>query len=359
MNLSGKQSFTLVEVLITVGILSIIVGVGFLNLTGFKSKHSFDLDAENVVASIRNTQNRALLGEGGTSWGIRFVSSATGGSYEIFSGTEYAPSSVVVSDALSVSSRFYNPPSGFSKTIVFSPISGLPSNADTIVLGRSSGDDLYIISINALGRVSISYETGLVGYWAFDEGLGTEARDSSLSGNHGTLVNTPTWQSACRNGGSCLYFTNTAHVSFSSSTNIPMENSNYSIAAWIKTDSMGIRGIVGWGNYGVANQVNALRLSGTGFRHYWWANDLDGSTSSLSGVWHHVVAVFDGTNRIIYLDGVELVSDTPSGHNVPNADNLTIAKTYTTEYFEGYIDEVRIYDYGLTPTQVEQLYESY
>src|SRR3990167_9554249 len=34
---------------------------------------------------------------------------------------------------------------------------------------------------------------GLVGYWAFDEGSGTTAGDSSGNGNNGTLVNGPTW----------------------------------------------------------------------------------------------------------------------------------------------------------------------
>lgn len=40
--------------------------------------------------------------------------------------------------------------------------------------------------------VSIS-ETGLVGEWNLDEGLGTTTVDSSASGNDGTLVNGPTW----------------------------------------------------------------------------------------------------------------------------------------------------------------------
>src|SRR3990170_7060226 len=34
---------------------------------------------------------------------------------------------------------------------------------------------------------------GLVGYWAFDEGSGTTAGDSSGNGNNGTLTNGPTW----------------------------------------------------------------------------------------------------------------------------------------------------------------------
>jgi hypothetical protein len=39
----------------------------------------------------------------------------------------------------------------------------------------------------------IDQAQGLVGYWPFDEGGGTIAKDYSGNGNNGTLVNNPTW----------------------------------------------------------------------------------------------------------------------------------------------------------------------
>ena len=35
--------------------------------------------------------------------------------------------------------------------------------------------------------------SGLVGYWKFNDGTGTQAQDSSGKGNNGTLVNSPAW----------------------------------------------------------------------------------------------------------------------------------------------------------------------
>ena len=35
--------------------------------------------------------------------------------------------------------------------------------------------------------------SGLVGYWKFNDGTGTQAHDSSGKGNNGTLVNSPAW----------------------------------------------------------------------------------------------------------------------------------------------------------------------
>lgn len=358
MNISGKQSFTLVEVLITVGILSIIVGVGFLNLTGFKSKHSFDLDAENVVASIRNTQNRALLGEGGTSWGIRFVGSASGGSYQIFSGVEYAPSSVVLSDSLSASSRFYNPSDGFTKTIIFSPISGLPTHADTVVLGRSSGNDLYILSINALGRVSVSYETGLVGYWSFDEGLGTEVRDGSLYGNNGSLVNDPVWKSDCKSN-TCLEFDGIEeYITFIG----PVVGANdLTVSFWMNPDTLAAETILGTtSTYTREVQIqdsDTLEMNlGEGSVH----NYFDISSPFQTNQWQHVVVTKNTAGDVrVYLNGQDVTVGTPTISNTVDFSWNLIGSEKLNVYFDGELDEIRIYDRVLTAEQVEQLYESY
>ncbi|HEX2750159.1 MAG TPA: LamG-like jellyroll fold domain-containing protein, partial [Verrucomicrobiales bacterium] len=113
------------------------------------------------------------------------------------------------------------------------------------------------------------------------------------------------------------------------------------------------------GNYGTSRQVNALRLydSGNGFRHYWWAADLDAinlSTNFLDGNWHHVATTYDGTTRKIYLDGVQVQSDTP-GANGATAANFRIGLTYNAEYFSGTLDEVYIYNNALSAAEVQSL----
>ncbi len=49
---------------------------------------------------------------------------------------------------------------------------------------------LFVAKRQPLNLIGI---TGLVGYWKFDEGSGTVASDSSMTGNAGELINTPTW----------------------------------------------------------------------------------------------------------------------------------------------------------------------
>ncbi|WP_162910835.1 LamG-like jellyroll fold domain-containing protein [Hymenobacter oligotrophus] len=142
------------------------------------------------------------------------------------------------------------------------------------------------------------------------------------------------------------------YVSIPATATVPVGNSSYTIEAWIRPTQMGTYGIIGWGNYGTNNQVNALRLSPSGLINYWWANDLILSTGNLAGAWHHVAATFDGTTRTIYLNGVAIGSDTPTGHAVPNANNLRIGSTNNGEYFPGSIDEVRVWNVARTAAQL-------
>ncbi len=145
------------------------------------------------------------------------------------------------------------------------------------------------------------------------------------------------------------------YVSLSSSTPVPTGSSNYTIEAWFKMNGTTDGGIVGWGNYGTTNQCNALRTAnnGTAINNYWWSNDLVKNTGSLGSTWHHVAATYDGSNRCIYLDGTLLGCDQPTNHNVPNANNLRIGSTNNGEYFNGAIDEVRIWNRALCPSELQ------
>jgi len=143
------------------------------------------------------------------------------------------------------------------------------------------------------------------------------------------------------------------YVAVSNPSSIPVGNESYTIEAWFNADQMGQRGIVGWGNYGAYNQVTALRLKNDGIHHYWWALDLSATTGDISGAWHHIAATWDGTNRKLYLDGVYKNGDQPGAHNVPNASNFRIGSTNNSEYFDGKIDEIRIWNVARTQSEIQ------
>jgi hypothetical protein len=191
-----------------------------------------------------------------------------------------------------------------------------------------------------------------VGEWLLNGKQGTTATDTSKNGNDGT-INGALWGKGKIS--SALNFNGTSdYIAIPSPSNIPIGNSSYTIQAWIKPSATGTRGIVGWGNYGTSNQSNALKLEGTNqVVNYWWSNDLTATVGTIqTGTWYHVAATYDGTTRRIYWNGAIMASDTPTGHNVPDANNLTIGTINIDKYFAGVIDEVRIYDYARTPAQI-------
>ncbi|MFN0048010.1 MAG: LamG-like jellyroll fold domain-containing protein, partial [Cytophagales bacterium] len=144
---------------------------------------------------------------------------------------------------------------------------------------------------------------------------------------------------------------------------LPSGNSDYTIQAYIKPSSLGDYGIVGWGDYSPSNSTNAIRTyndGGLGILHYWYGNDIlvfsseiaAFSINLLDGAWHNVAATFDGSKRTIYVDGIAIKWDYPTGLNVTNTSNATIGVTNSTEYFKGQMDAVRIWNRALCQTEI-------
>ncbi|NRA91453.1 MAG: T9SS type A sorting domain-containing protein, partial [Psychroserpens sp.] len=70
--------------------------------------------------------------------------------------------------------------------------------------------------------------------------------------------------------------------------------------------------------------------------------------------WHQVAATYDGTNLKIYIDGVEDINEDKTAP-VDTDESFYIAaagKGTPTQHFRGNIDEVRVWDVALTPTQL-------
>ncbi len=370
---SFKQNngFTLIEMLISVAILSIITGIGVINLTNYKNRHSFELDTKNVLEATRNAENKSILGDQGTGWGIKFTSNVDNGYFEIFSGTSYATSSVVVTQYLSSASRFSNPPPGFSKTIVFGQITGVPDASQMIALKTVTGSDSSITSLGARGTLNQLPGKDLVGYWPMDEGLGTTAYDASGGGNNGTLQNSPMWQitSACKTG-QCL--------SFNGSTNsvvVPGSGSSLQTSSQIS--------VFVWVNPTSTNPGRIIQKDGTSYTRLWelgyyggirmelwhsngaaicWGGGCGGPQQALApGQWAFVGFTFDGTTITMYYNGASIGSTSfPGDIRTDGATPVTIGANWgASEIYSGLIDDARIYDRALTATEVKTLYESY
>ena len=75
--------------------------------------------------------------------------------------------------------------------------------------------------------------------------------------------------------------------------------------------------------------------------------------------WCHIIVTFDGTNLRFYLDSELVDSEVLEGNIASYENNLLVGSegwSNDTDYFDGDIDNVRLYDRALTPNEINALY---
>jgi len=241
-------------------------------------------------------------------------------------------------------------------------------------------------------QIAWDYNRGKpVGWWKFDECQGTTAYDSSGNGNNGTITiggsgsqtsaGTCTSSGAWYNGATGKYNSSLNfdgeddYVSVANDANLNFGTGDFSAAVWIKADGTTNDRVVNkWDNSittgwlfdinettGGANQPGYVRFrmkDGTNNFDY----SADGSVDDSN--WHHIAFVLDrdsSTGFKLYVDGKQIgSSQNPTAVTGSVSNNTSfgigVIPALTGSYFNGQIDDVRIYNYALTPAQVRQLY---
>jgi len=196
-------------------------------------------------------------------------------------------------------------------------------------------------------------------------GTGNTWYDLTSLNNDISLSNTTfnaTYNQLTKFEGSFEFGGTSSFGSLISGTAIPLMDSHYTIETWIQANSYGIYengGIIGWGNYGSIGEVNVLRQYGSGFANYWWGSDLTVSATNSTDYWYHLASTYDGTSRTIYLNGQSLGTDTPGlSHSVPYFNNLTVGVSNTTEFFNGRISTIKVWNKNLNSTQLLSSFNS-
>ena len=82
------------------------------------------------------------------------------------------------------------------------------------------------------------------------------------------------------------------------------------------------------------------------------------TTSMSTGVWYNYVLTFDFSSSIkAYLNGSQEATATPSGTFWQNSDTVYIGRYHAgATYFDGEMDQIRVFPSALTPDQVTEVY---
>ena len=85
-----QKSFTLVELLVIVGIMITLTAISVPAFHFFKSESELSNSAEEITNTLRLTQNKTLASEKASQWGVYFETSTQPHQYILFEGSSFA-----------------------------------------------------------------------------------------------------------------------------------------------------------------------------------------------------------------------------------------------------------------------------
>ena len=207
----------------------------------------------------------------------------------------------------------------------------------------------------------INFKDGLVGAWLFDDGNGSEAKDSSGHNLHAKFdKGSPKWVKGKFDGG--LEFDGQSQATVPD--NELMHLKAFTLTTWVNSPktsgkwqilaSKENRGVGGNRNYGIFGNINS------GVIHYSFTSggwkSFDGKTVVTDGKWHYITTTYEQPNLTLYIDGKV------DGKQVPNAVPDTPKNKFFIGgcdiggyYLTGTLDDMALFNRTLSEKEVNQL----
>ena len=205
--------------------------------------------------------------------------------------------------------------------------------------------------------------TGLVAHWAMDDGSGNTVTDSSTNANDSIINGTANWVSGKING--ALSFDGSTNFARVATFNNPPA-STMSLCGWIKTSATDEMLLSFSRNGSGNNNEGIFQILPSGKIQFWDYsntygfpyNGLGSNQTVNDDRWHLVCFVKNGTSGTYYIDGAQSGTTTASVDVTYGNADWVLGADYrdNVEYFNGLMDDVRVYNIALTPTDVASMY---
>ena len=193
-------------------------------------------------------------------------------------------------------------------------------------------------------------------------GSGTTWLDLSGQGNHSSILQagfgfdpTPIYDPA--NGGS-IGFGGVNRYAPTSMTAFPSGNAPGTLSAWAKTATIG--GSWSWiFAYGAQSASGARFLGINGSNYYFggYGNDINASGVPLD-TWFNMVGVYDGSAASMYVNGILVSGPTAKSWNTSNVSSAVGRQVSGSEYWNGNVAQVLVYDRALTAGEILQNFDA-
>jgi hypothetical protein len=219
-----------------------------------------------------------------------------------------------------------------------------------------------IIILMFAGQTYADVDPGtVVGIWLFDDEEGDIAIDSSGNGNDGTL-NGPEWSNESKFGGALEFKGDGSYIEFATGESMKLQQ--FTFMAWFNTRKLnGYGHIFQTGNDWDDIAGCVFRVHQDGYAQSALAHAPGNTATWLNGpaleadTWYHMVLTYDGTTAILYLDGVNVASNPGQGEIMYDDQPVRIGTHShdTGSAFDGFIDEVALFDVALEAEDVEAI----
>lgn len=144
--MDARRGFTLLEILLTLAMISIIAGFSIPVYQSFQVKNDLDISANTVASSFRRAQVLAEASDGDSQWGVKVLS----GSITLFQGSSYAGRTAAFDEVFTVPTSIA--PSGLSE-VVFDRLTGQALSTGTVTMTATTGQ-VRTIAITSKGTVT-------------------------------------------------------------------------------------------------------------------------------------------------------------------------------------------------------------
>ncbi|MBY5283043.1 transporter substrate-binding domain-containing protein, partial [Aphanizomenon flos-aquae CCAP 1446/1C] len=262
-----------------------------------------------------------------------------------------------------------------SRKAVSDPISGqsiyeidMPKNATRIVLQLEDINNEIFEQPDSLTIKILDYDSSKQYYGRFDEASSTatvQLLDNEPTVSLGKVVNPTEGQgfgSTIAGLGEAINLANNQFIAVAADSILNLSASKqFTQEAWIfanitDNNKHGILGYQsgtaqGYPSISLINQKDIEIGFGDGSK---WNNKT--ITNAINAnTWNHIAATYDGTDYKLYVNAVEIFSTSDfKGKNIAPTQELEIGKVGNT-YFEGAIDEVRIWNVARSAGQIQSL----
>jgi chitodextrinase len=246
----------------------------------------------------------------------------------------------------------------FGFTITGTSYSDTSLSLDTsysyIVRAQDAAGNLGPYSNVASAR-TLTTNPNLVAAYSFDEGAGITVTDLSGHANTGTIAN-PAWTTAGKFGKALVFNGSNTMVTIPDAPSLRL-TSGMTLEAWVNPSvlNFGWKDIIYKGNDNY--YLEGATPSGApmvGITVGGSQTEAFGTAQLPANTWAFLAATYDGANLRFFVNGTQISSQPRTGDIITSGNPLQIGgDSIWGQFFQGTIDEVRVYNVALTPGQIQ------